>query len=115
MSVHDFIIQMLLLVITFALPIISAFTISLLKAKLGATKFDQASKIAEVAVKAIEQAMGAGNGAEKKREVELYLANKLKGVTTDDIDKLIEAGVAALNQKKKEATTNEQATGVSEN
>ncbi|MCX7924120.1 MAG: phage holin family protein [Clostridia bacterium] len=102
---HDLIMQILLAVITLVVPIIAAYIVNLLRAKIGNANFDKMYKWASIGVHAFEQAIGDGNGAQKKKEVEIFLANKLKGVTPDDMDKLIEAVVASMNKDKKKEVT----------
>lgn len=101
MTTHNFIMQLMLMFITFMVPIITTFMVKLFNAKLKNEKFKGWVNLANLAVSAIEETMGAGNGADKKKAVELWLANKLKGVSTDDIDKLIQAAVGEMNKTLK--------------
>lgn len=102
---HDFIMELLLTFITFMVPIFTTFVIKLVNAKLKNEKFRRWVGLANLAVSAIEETMGSGNGAAKKKAVELWLANKLKGVSTDDIDKLIQAAVGEMNKTLKGGNT----------
>lgn len=101
MSLHDFILEVLLLVIRFLVPILLCFGIAWLKTKLGNENFQKLVDRTAVAVKATEAAMGKGNGAKKKKAVELWLANRLKGVSSEDVSTVIDAIVFEMNKELK--------------
>lgn len=97
MTLHDFLFQLALLIISFAIPLITTYVVQFLATKSGNEKFKGFIGVAQLAVSAIEQSMVGSSGAEKKKAVELFLANRLKGITVDEIDKIIEAAVFEMN------------------
>lgn len=101
MELHDFLYQLVLLVITFAIPVLTTVFVKYYREKGLNEKFKKYKFWTDIAVSAIEQTMGGGNGAQKKREVELWLSSKLKGVSADEIDKLVQAAVSEMNKTLK--------------
>lgn len=97
---HDFILQLLLLVVTTVVPIITTYVVKYYREKVSNEKFKKWKGLADIAVAAAQESFkdNPGMGAEKKRQVELWLASKLKGVSADDIDKLIQAAVSEINK-----------------
>lgn len=72
-----------------------------LTTKIGETNFNKALRYAKTIVCSIEQTMGSGNGAAKKKAVVDLLAQKLnKYLTADEINHLVEAAVFEINQGK---------------
>lgn len=99
--IQKILIEVILLVISMALPYLVVYGVKWLKAKIGKEKFQDLVAKAEIAVKAVEATIGRGNGFQKKREVELWLASKVKGITVEDIDKVIQAVWGELDKEMK--------------
>lgn len=104
----EFLIEFMYAILTVALPIIAVYItrigiyiIDLLKTKIGEQNYKHLMQLAEIAVKVIEKQYGSGMGQQKKTEVKLYLANRLKGVPTEDIEKAIEYIVYKMNKEIK--------------
>lgn len=93
---HDLLIQIILLVITVTVPWVANEVIKFVKAKSKNEDFKHFLDLATMAVKAAEEKIGSGNGMEKKEEVERYLAGKIRGVTVEDIEKIIDATVNSV-------------------
>ena len=81
------------------------FVIPLLKEKLNQKQYEQIKTLVNDAVFAVEQLIGAGNGAEKKEEVITFVMNYIvaKGIniTRKQVDILIESAVFVMNREKK--------------
>jgi len=98
-----FLSQLVLLIISFALPVIATFATNYLRAKIGNEKLKKYAYLAETAVKAAETTWkGTNQGTYKKEDVVDYLTSKLSGsgLTALDIDKLIQAAVFELGKVK---------------
>lgn len=90
--------QFVILVVSLIISVGGGYLVKYLSARIGNENLTKYYEWVKIAVQAIEQIMGAGNGAAKKAEVKLYIAKKLGDkVTPEDIDKLIEAAVYEMN------------------
>jgi LL-H family phage holin len=100
MTVTEFLFQLTLLVISFAVPVATTFVVKYLQTKLGNEKLKKYINYAETAVKAAETIYNSnGQGSVKKADVEKYLSAKIGNVLSpEDIDKLIEAAVYEINK-----------------
>lgn len=98
MTAYNFTVQLLYLMASFMLPVLTTFGAKLLYEQSKGVKFKNWRAYASLVVTAVEETMGSGNGALKKRQVELFLANKLKGISADEIDTLIQAAVNEMNK-----------------
>ena len=91
------------IVISVSAALISAFVIPLLKEKLADIKYQRLLEMVEIAVKAAEQTIGAGNGSIKKEEVINFVTNWMLShgimITEEQLDQLIEAAVYAMNNE----------------
>lgn len=103
---QDLLMQGLSVLVQIAVLALSGFLIDGLIAKTGQTKFRKLLDYARIGVAAAEQTFGAGNGDQKKAQVEEFLSNKLKGkLSPTEIDKLIEAAVFEMNSVIKNKVT----------
>jgi hypothetical protein len=112
----QWLITIILAILTVAAPFIVTIFFKWLKAKMGNERFTHLMQRIDVGVKAIEARMGAGNGADKKKEVELLIANKLKWADKTDVSNIIDATVQQINiEIKKGSDNSEQTTKTGEN
>jgi biopolymer transport protein ExbB/TolQ len=105
--VHDSIMQIIQIIIGVLIPILIGYIVALFRAKLGNERFNRLKNYADIGIKQIESLMGSGNGAQKKREVELWLSQKIKA-KPDDISKIIDALVLEMNQSLKKEINKEE-------
>lgn len=100
MTSTEFLFNLVLLVISFAVPVATTFVIRYLETKLGNEKLKKYLSLAETAVKAAESTfLKPGSGTAKKAAVEKYLSDKIGNVlSAEDIDKLIQAAVFEINK-----------------
>lgn len=101
---HEYIIDMLIFLITVCGIIITRTVIPYLKALVKSSEYADVYDIVETAVKAAEQKCKAPKqGKTKKADVYAYVSKWLesKGInlTEDDIDRLIEAAVFSMNNE----------------
>lgn len=105
MTTHDFILAIIEIIIRFLVPIIAVWLSvnfsKLMKSRIGNENYQKLMDTAYIAVRAIEAKLGSGGGAEKKRQVEIWLANKIKWATPDDIDAVIDAIWFEMNEVQK--------------
>lgn len=106
MTIQEFVLELILLLVKFVVPLLSVWIstnlVKWLKERLGNERYQQLVALADIAVHAVEAKLGGGgNGAVKKREVELWLANKLKWATPDMIDAVVDAIWYEMNQAQK--------------
>jgi hypothetical protein len=103
MTVTEFLFQLALLLISFAVPVATVFVVSFLQTKIGNENLKKYLSYAETAVKAAETIYNSrGQGVIKKTDVETYLSSKIGGkLTAEDIDKLIQAAVFEINKTGK--------------
>jgi len=98
-----FLSQLVLLIITFALPLVATYVTNYLRVKIGNEKLKKYAYLAESAVKAAETTWkGTNQGMYKKEDAVDYLTTKLSGsgLTKLDIDKLVQAAVFELGKAK---------------
>ncbi len=94
------------------IPIVGALAVRVsiplvnyIKARLGETNFNKAWGYAAMIIQSVEQTMGGGNGAAKKKVVvDLLTKNLGKYLTAQEIDHLIEAIVYQFNESTKQAS-----------
>lgn len=103
MTLTEFLFQLALLLISFAVPVATVFVVSFLQTKIGNENLKKYLSYAETAVKAAETIYNSkGQGVVKKADVEKYLSDKIGGkLTAEDIDKLIQAAVYEINKTGK--------------
>lgn len=103
MTLTEFLFQLALLLISFAVPVATVFVVSFLQTKIGNEKLKKYISFAETAVKAAETIYNSrGQGVVKKDDVLKYLAGKIgNALTAEDIDKLIQAAVYEINKTGK--------------
>jgi len=94
-------VTLILALIAFAAPFLIAAGFRWLKAKLGNERYTSLMQNIKVAINAIEARMGAGGGANKKREVTLLIANKLKWASPTEVSLVIDAIVEEINRETK--------------
>lgn len=95
---QDTVVQILIIIIQVVVTILGGLLMNYLRTKIGSEKMSQYAEIAKTIVKATEQTLGSGNGADKKAEsmqlVKQLTKNKL---SEEQIDRLIEAAVYDMN------------------
>ena len=90
--------EIVTLVLKLMLAIATAFVIPAFKKKIDAEKLAEARKWVKIAVEAAEMIYdGFEMGETKKAFVNDFLARKGLKLSTDEIDKLIEAAVLEMN------------------
>ncbi|HEX9063211.1 MAG TPA: phage holin, LLH family [Clostridia bacterium] len=86
-----------------------------LKSKIGESNFNKALSYAKTIVLSVEQTMGAGNGAAKKKVVLDLLSQKLsKYLSQEEINHLIESIVCEFNKQQSGGITLLQDSGTSQ-
>ena len=100
MTLTEFLFNLALLVISFAVPVATTFVVKYLQTKVGNENLKKYINYAETAVKAAETIYNAqGQGIVKKADVEKYLSEKIGSIlSAEDIDKLIQAAVYEINK-----------------
>ena len=95
--------NILKIVVSVVAALISAFVIPLLKEKLADIKYQRLMEMVEIAVKAAEQTIGAGQGHVKKDEVIAFVTSWMVAhgilITEEQLDQLIEAAVYNMNNE----------------
>ena len=107
---NDFTFLVLKIVVIVAVMLITGFLIPLIKNWIASIKDDRVRKLVEEAVQAAEQTITAtGSGAAKKEEVWDFVTEWLRehGIefSADQLDKLIESAVFAMNLAKTKASS----------
>jgi imidazoleglycerol phosphate synthase glutamine amidotransferase subunit HisH len=96
--IHSLIFQILFYIIQLGVVILLGVACDFVIKKAGQTKFATAVSRAEKAVKAAEQMLGPGVGAEKKKIAVEWLTKAFgKKLSSDEIDQLIESAVHGMN------------------
>ncbi len=91
--------ETLLILIQLIILIIGGVVIQYVREKIGEENFRLMYSLSKTVVTAVEQSIGAGNGADKKQEALQTLRNLTKGkLTEDQLDKMIEAAVFEMNR-----------------
>jgi LL-H family phage holin len=103
MTLEEFVLKVLLLIISFVIPIITTYIVKYLQAKTGNENLKKYLNYAETAVRAAESIFAEpGSGEKKKAAVEKYLSEKIGCFfTAGEIDQLIEAAVFEINKTGK--------------
>lgn len=95
---NEYVMQIILAVIGLVISIGGGYLVKYLSAKTGNENLARYYEWAKIAVNAAEQMLGAGAGINKKEEVIAYLIQKFGNkITSEDINKLIEAAVYQMN------------------
>lgn len=90
--------EIVTLVLRLMLVITTTFVIPVIKKKIDAEKLAEARKWTKIAVEAAEMIYSEFNmGETKKAFVEDFLKRKGFSLSTDEVDKLIEAAVLEMN------------------
>lgn len=102
---NDVTFNILKLVVSVSVAVISAFLVPYLRNKLKDEKYKNLIDMVKVAVYAAEQTIGAGNGGLKKQEVIVFVSNWMRengiSITEDQLSQLIESAVFAMNKEIK--------------
>ena len=100
---NDVTFNILKIVVSISAALISAFVIPLLREKIIDSKNNRLMEMVEVAVRAAEQTIGAGNGSLKKDEVISYVTSWMVAhgilITEEQLDQLIEAAVFSMKNE----------------
>lgn len=90
--------EVLIIIIQIVITILGGLLMNYLRTKIGIEKMNQYTEIAKTVVKATEQTLGSGNGADKKAESMQIIKHLTKNKLSDDqIERLIEAAVYEMN------------------
>lgn len=105
MRVNEFLFRALIIFVICMSTLIIRYLVPYLKAQIQDTKYAEMLDIVEKAVKAAEQTIReSGQGKAKKAEVISFVSNWLAdnniSITEDQLDRLIEAAVYAMNKEK---------------
>lgn len=102
---NDVTFNILKLVVSVSVAVISAFLVPYLRNKLKDEKYKNLMDMVKVAVYAAEQTIGSGNGGLKKQEVIVFVSNWMREngikITEDQLSQLIESAVFAMNKEIK--------------
>ena len=103
MTYQTFIFNLILLLISLSVPIVTTYVVAFLRARLGNENLKKYYNIVDMAVKAAEETYKlSGQGQGKKADVKEYLFGKLGTyLSMEDIDKLIQATVFEMNKASK--------------
>ncbi len=97
---NEIIVEVANLVVRAVFIALSGFVLTWIKGKIGVENYNKATNVAEVTVKAIEQEIGAGKGAEKKEKVMEILYSKLgHRFEYAELENLVEAAVFEMNNQ----------------
>ena len=98
---NDLTFNILKIVISVAVALISAYLVPFIKNKLQEDKYSQLVVMVHTAVQAAEQTIGSGNGAVKKDEVMSFVTDYMNRVgikiTEEQLDQLVESAVFQMN------------------
>ncbi len=106
---NDFWYNFLRIVFTLTSLVLTYYVIPFIKNMIATSDNEQLKNFIDITVRAVEQAVGGGNGGLKKEEVveqvHKWLTNKGLKITEEQLDGLIEAAVYNMNMEKKLVAT----------
>ena len=97
----DILFNILEAVVIAATAAVARYLIPYVRERLRQSRYSWPVDVIDAAVRAFEQIIGSGNGEEKKHAVMMYVSEWLTQhhveITTEQLDKLVEAAVQTMN------------------